>query len=86
MSFNDYFSMHAATYARMRPLYPPALFAELARLAPGCALAWDAGTGNGQAAIGLAAHFERVVATEPSAAQFHTASKPPGRSTRRTSG
>ncbi len=33
-------------------------------------MAWDAGTGNGQAAVGLAAHFERVVATEPSAAQL----------------
>ena len=70
MSFKDHFSTQAATYAKARPTYPPALFVELARLAPGRALAWDAGTGNGQAAVALAAHFERVVATEPSAAQL----------------
>lgn len=70
MSFKDHFSTQAATYAKARPTYPPALFAELARLAPGRALAWDAGTGNGQAAVALAAEFERVVATEPSAAQL----------------
>lgn len=70
MSFKDHFSTQAATYAKARPTYPPALFAELARLAPGRALAWDAGTGNGQAAVALAAQFERVVATEPSAAQL----------------
>ncbi|MES1194587.1 MAG: SAM-dependent methyltransferase, partial [Opitutus sp.] len=58
MSFEDHFSTQAATYARARPTYPPALFAELARLAPGNALAWDAGTGNGQAAVALAAQFE----------------------------
>lgn len=70
MSFKDHFSTQAETYAKARPTYPAALFAELARLAPGKSLAWDAGTGNGQAAVALAAHFERVVATEPSAAQL----------------
>ncbi len=70
MSFKDHFSTQAATYAKARPTYPPSLFAELARLAPGKGLAWDAGSGNGQAAVALAAHFERVVATEPSAAQL----------------
>lgn len=70
MSFKDHFSTQAATYARARPSYPAALFMELARLAPGRALAWDAGTGNGQAAVALAAHFDRVVATDPSAAQL----------------
>ncbi len=70
MSFKDHFSTQAATYAKARPTYPPALFAELARLAPGKTLAWDCGAGNGQAAVALAAHFARVVATEPSAAQL----------------
>jgi SAM-dependent methyltransferase len=70
MSFKDHFSTQAATYAKARPHYPPALFAELARLAPGRTLAWDCGAGNGQASVALAAHFERVVATEPSAAQL----------------
>lgn len=70
MSFQDHFSTQAASYAKARPTYPAALFAELARLAPGRSLAWDAGTGNGQAAVALAAHFTRVVATEPSPAQL----------------
>jgi SAM-dependent methyltransferase len=70
MSFKDHFSTQAAVYAKARPHYPPALFAELARLAPGHGLAWDCGTGNGQAAVALAAHFDRVVATEPSSAQL----------------
>jgi ubiquinone/menaquinone biosynthesis C-methylase UbiE len=70
LSFQDHFSTQAATYAKARPTYPPALFAELARLAPGQTLAWDAGTGSGQAAVALAKHFERVVATDPSAAQL----------------
>lgn len=71
--FKDHFSTQAAGYARARPTYPPALFAALAGLAPGRALAWDCGTGNGQAALGLAEHFGRVVATEPSAEQLSRA-------------
>lgn len=68
--FQDHFSAGAAQYARARPTYPAALFDRIAALAPGRGAAWDCGTGNGQAAIGLAALFERVVATDPSAAQM----------------
>jgi len=35
VSFQDHFSVQAAIYAKARPKYPPALFAELAQLAPG---------------------------------------------------
>ncbi|MDI1335650.1 MAG: class I SAM-dependent methyltransferase [Lacunisphaera sp.] len=77
MSFQDHFSTKAAVYAKARPTYPPALFTELARLAPGRSLAWDCGSGNGQAAVALAEHFERVVATEPSAAQLAAATAHP---------
>lgn len=77
MSFKDHFSVQAAGYAVSRPKYPASLFAELARLAPGRRLAWDAGSGNGQAAVALAAHFERVVATEPSEAQLAQAEPHP---------
>lgn len=70
MSFHDHFSGHAPAYARARPRYPAELFAALAARAPGRNLAWDAGTGNGQAALGLALFFSRVVATDPSAAQL----------------
>jgi SAM-dependent methyltransferase len=70
MTFQDHFSSRAPLYARARPTYPPELFVELAALSPGRSLAWDCGTGNGQAARGLAAHFSRVVATDPSAPQL----------------
>jgi len=49
------------------------LFAALVELAPGRAVAWDCGTGSGQAAIGVAEHFDRVVATDASAAQLSAA-------------
>src|SRR5512134_1391582 len=66
----DHFSKKAATYARARPVYPDALYERLAALAPGRALAWDCGTGSGQAAVALAAHFERVIATDASPQQI----------------
>ena len=69
-SFNDHFSGHAAKYARYRPDYPSALFAWLAEQVAEHTLAWDCGTGSGQAAHGLADHFDRVVATDASAAQL----------------
>jgi len=68
--FHSLFSGHAADYAQFRPRYPAALFAELARRAPSRRVAWDAGTGNGQAAVALADWFERVIATDPSAEQL----------------
>ncbi len=71
--FHDHFSAQAADYARFRPHYPPALFAYLAQRVRGHARAWDAGTGNGQAALGLAAHFAHVVATDASAQQIANA-------------
>lgn len=70
MGFKDHFSSKAAIYAKARPRYPAAFFAELAQLVRGHSLAWDCGSGNGQAAVSLAEHFDRIVATEPSAAQL----------------
>ncbi len=70
MPFKDHFSGHAAVYRDARPRYPAALFDWLADQAPSRRLAWDAGCGNGQASVALAGHFERVVATDPSAAQI----------------
>ena len=57
-------------YAKFRPVYPAALFDALARLPAHRRLALDCGTGNGQAAIGLAAHFDRVIGTDPSESQL----------------
>lgn len=69
-SFKDYFSGQAAGYATYRPTYPPGLFDWLAGIVERRGLAWDAGTGSGQAAVALADHFEQVVATDASAAQL----------------
>ena len=78
MSFNDLFSRDAGSYAAFRPRYPTALFAALAGTVGRHDTAWDAGTGNGQAAVALADHFAHVVATDASAAQI-AAAKPHNR-------
>lgn len=68
--FKDHFSAQADLYAAARPSYPEALFDWLAELPGERELAWDVGCGSGQAALALARRFERVVATDPSAAQI----------------
>lgn len=70
MGFHDHFSAQAACYARHRPTYPAELFAWLATITPGRRRALDVATGNGQAAMGLAAHFTQVVASDASRAQL----------------
>lgn len=75
--FSDHFSGHAARYAEARPGYPDALFDWLAAQCAGRALCWDAGCGNGQASVALAARFEAVFATDPSAAQVASAAAHP---------
>lgn len=73
MSFKDHFSGHAARYRDARPHYPAELFAWLAEQCGERALAWDAGCGNGQAAMALVEHFHDVYATDPSHAQIEHA-------------
>ncbi len=75
--FKDHFSAQATDYARYRPDYPAGLFVWLAGLAPARDAAWDCGTGSGQAAVALAAHFARVVATDPSRSQLEHAEPRP---------
>jgi len=72
MSFEDkdHFSGHADRYEAFRPTYPEALFAYLAELCPFHDLAWDCATGNGQAAVTLAAYFRAVIATDASHKQI----------------
>ncbi len=70
MEFKDHFSERPGSYLRHRPRYPEELYRHLAERAPSRRRAWDCATGNGQAAVGLAAHFERVVATDASLAQL----------------
>lgn len=72
-TFADHFAPVAAHYATFRPHYPATLFAWLASLTPGRVLAWDCAAGSGQASPALAAYFDRVVATDASAAQIAVA-------------
>lgn len=66
----ELFGRDPAAYARFRPRYPHALFTYLASVAPGQRRVWDCATGNGQAAVGLAAFFDEVIASDVSAAQL----------------
>jgi SAM-dependent methyltransferase len=74
-AFKDYFSGAAAEYAAYRPRYPAELFAFVASLPAERRLAWDCATGSGQAAVPLARHFERVIATDGSRAQIDHATR-----------
>ena len=69
-SFEDHFSGQSKQYAQHRPRYPDEIYAYLASIAPGRSLAWDCGTGNGQAAVGLAKYFDGIHATDASAEQI----------------
>jgi ubiquinone/menaquinone biosynthesis C-methylase UbiE len=60
----DCFIKQAEIYAQHRPRYPEALFKYLAELCPAHELAWDCGTGSGQAASGLVKFFKRVIASD----------------------
>jgi ubiquinone/menaquinone biosynthesis C-methylase UbiE len=64
------FSRLAEQYARGRPRYPDELLAWLAEQAPSRDLAWDCACGNGQATLGLASHFARVIGTDVSDEQI----------------
>jgi ubiquinone/menaquinone biosynthesis C-methylase UbiE len=77
MTFPDHFSPVSAQYAASRPRYPDALFAFLAQASASRRCVWDAGCGSGQASVGLAAHFERVIATDASASQIANAEPHP---------
>lgn len=72
-NFKDLFSSQANDYAKFRPTYPPELFEYLSSLTSQHIIAWDCGTGNGQAAIELAKYFDNVIATDPSQKQLDSA-------------
>ena len=76
--FKDHFSNHAHQYATARPGYPDKFIEHVASRAPGTGLAWDVATGNGQAAVELARHFDRVHATDASVDQLASARPGPG--------
>src|SRR5215204_4418200 len=76
--FKDLFSARAALYSKYRPQYPRPLFDWVTSLVEQHRLAWDCGTGNGQAATSLAAYFDNVVATDASESQIAEAAQHPG--------
>ncbi|KAH6769406.1 S-adenosyl-L-methionine-dependent methyltransferases superfamily protein [Perilla frutescens var. frutescens] len=64
------FDKQAEIYLEARPSYPAEWYKMLAELTPHHRLAWDVATGNGQAAFGVADHYEEVIATDISSAQL----------------
>ncbi len=78
MAGRNWFEQDAADYAQYRPEYPDALFIFLTSAAPTTLLAWDVGTGTGQAARGLAPYFQHVIATDSSTDQVNAAPPAPG--------
>ncbi|WP_061209549.1 class I SAM-dependent methyltransferase [Leptospira borgpetersenii] len=73
MNFKDHFSSYSSSYSEFRPGYPLELFLYLKNLVPNAKTVWDCGTGTGQAAVFLAATFEKVIATDPSTNQISNA-------------
>ncbi|CAN6443998.1 unnamed protein product [Victoria cruziana] len=71
------FIKQAGLYAEARPSYPPELFLFIASNTPNRGLAWDVGTGNGQAAVSLAGLYRNVVATDTSPTQLALAHRLP---------
>lgn len=71
------FGKQASTYAKGRPGYPDELYVWIAKNSPNRKLVWDVGTGSGQAARDLTAHFDQVHATDLSSAQITAASPHP---------
>lgn len=67
------FDKQAEIYLDARPNYPSHWYSKLAALTPHHSLAWDVGTGNGQAALGVAEHYGQVIATDVSEAQLKCA-------------
>lgn len=65
----------AQDYARFRPSYPEELIEYLASVTPSHLVAWDYGTGNGQAARKLGKHFGMVFAADISFEQLTYAAK-----------
>ncbi len=73
----DRFSEHAPQYAAFRPHYPTELYDFIFQHVAKFGLAWDAGTGNGQAAVVLASRFQKVHATDISKRQLENAATLP---------
>lgn len=74
---NRFFGDDAGAYRARRPDYPDTLFDWLAQISPARDLAWDCGTGTGQAARKLARVFRHVRATDADARLLAQAARAP---------
>lgn len=66
----DLFSEASDKYAKFRPSYPPELITFLVSQVHETKHVWDCATGNGQLALPLSKHFDRVSATDISQQQM----------------
>lgn len=73
MEFKDHFSRQSNAYVKYRPTYPQELYSYLASLTLNHELAWDCGTGNGQAALGLTDYYAQIYANDASENQIANA-------------
>ncbi|XP_042020335.1 putative methyltransferase DDB_G0268948 [Salvia splendens] len=73
----ELFVKQAKEYSESRPTYPQQLFDFIASKSISNDLAWDVGTGTGQAALSLAAIYNNVITTDTSPAQLELAAPHP---------
>ncbi|XP_059459191.1 uncharacterized protein LOC132188684 [Corylus avellana] len=73
----ELFIKQAENYTEGRPSYPPELFEFIASKTSCKDLAWDVGTGSGQAAQSLAGMYKNVIATDTSPKQLSFAPRLP---------
>jgi ubiquinone/menaquinone biosynthesis C-methylase UbiE len=74
-TFKDHFSTQSSDYSKYRPDYLQELYDFILSEVKERNVAWDCGTGNGQAAVVLSQYFENVYATDPSAEQLKNAAQ-----------
>jgi len=70
------FLKQAKQYVATRPVYPPELFDFIASKTPRRDMAWDVGTGNGQAAASVSRSFLATVVCASLIGHFLPQAKP----------
>lgn len=75
MKYIHHFGEQSNNYLQFRPDYPDELYDYLMTLIKEHHLAWDCGTGNGQAAVKLAQYFDEVIGSDVNQAQLDVAVK-----------
>lgn len=73
MDYLKHFGERSGDYCRFRPDYPEALYQYILKFTLNRDLAWDVGTGNGQAAVKLAQYFKKVIGTDLNQKQLDVA-------------